>query len=98
MTKASRVAEVEEDLRDLLAKCGAALKNAAPQLKQLLDGFGSKAACGISETAKMRKGIPSAASVGCQDRARAAPLRLFGRYLANLQIDLCQDVISPFMR
>ena len=43
-TKASRVAEVEEDLRDLLAKCGAALKDAAPQLKQLLDGFGSKAA------------------------------------------------------
>ena len=43
-TEASRLAEVEEDLRDLLAKCGAALKDAAPQLKQLLDGFGSKAA------------------------------------------------------
>ena len=42
--EASRFAEVEEDLRALVAKCGAALKTAAPRLKQLLDGLGNKVA------------------------------------------------------
>ena len=43
-TKESRLQEVEHDLRDLVGKCGAALKDAAPRLTQFLQSLGSKVA------------------------------------------------------
>lgn len=41
--EASRLAEVEQDLRDLVGKCGDTLKDAAPQFTQFLHSLGSKA-------------------------------------------------------